>query len=106
MKNSLIYFGPMTKVPTVEADITVLPATANTTDPVLLNTGTNSIFIIALPAGKIIEQVFDITVNENITSEYILSTIMLGTTPYGVYVMKNMMPYSINHVHQISIIDG
>jgi len=101
-----IYYGPLSEVPTGASDITVLPTIANTVTPINLNTGLNRIFVVALPPGKVINEVYDTTSEEDITSEYFFETFMVGGLLFKVYVMQNLIPYSINHIHQITIIDG
>jgi hypothetical protein len=101
-----IYFGPMAVRPTTAAAIKTLPSDVNTLRTVTLNTGLNRIMVIALPQGLVISNAYDDTSLEELTSEYVRTTLTVDNQPYSIYTMELAKAYSENHEHIITITNG
>ncbi len=77
-------------------------------NPFILNTGTYSNFNIAMPSPLIITDVFDLdSIAVNLTNLYSLNTFNVldfigSNVSYNVFTMKNAVPYSSSHRHQIT----
>jgi hypothetical protein len=102
----LVYFGPSVEAPSDESDIFLLP---NSQSPDVygfpLITGTNRIFTVAAPQGKALSLAYDITSDEDVTTEYVHSIIVVDGQNYNVYIMQMGVAYSISHSHIITLID-
>lgn len=108
---NVIFFGPVTSIPTTSTDIRALSGKIFTTgdNPFILSTGiAQRIFTAAMPAPLTIDEVDDLdALNIEITNNYILSSFNVedagGTTiTYNVYTLNNAIAYSTNHRHQIT----
>lgn len=101
-----VYFGPASSRPVTEIDVTSLP---NMQSPEIylmpLYTGVNRIFVVALPPGKSIGNAYDQTSDENVTTEYIPTSIVIDDLTYKVFIMEMAISYSSNHDHIITIIN-
>jgi hypothetical protein len=108
----LRFFAPVAVTPTNSAEVRVLPSTFQTANvnTFILTTGTTQQrFFVALPPGRTITSVIDLTnLNANITSAYTsLGTITvndIGGTPrdYNAYQLTLGAPYPVSAQHQIT----
>lgn len=99
---NVIYYGASASIPTTLAGLQALTAIpfANT---FTMNTGTTERrFIIGVQTGATIQSVIDtsVTLGADITSQFTLRSTVSG---YDIYAMQNVLPYSTNHVLQITI---
>jgi hypothetical protein len=105
-----IYFGPSLTRPLTEADVLALPfSIAPSNYLILLPTGANRFMTVAFPSGtggKDLGNAFDNTSQEDVTSEYISVAMTIDGQPYRVRTMEMAIPYSSNHDHIITAING
>ena len=111
--DNFIFYGSSPTIPTGSTDIRLLENRIfnNGASEVILNTGNiNEIFVIAMPSTKVIESIIDETAfNIDITNTYLLHNFNVedgggNLTDYNIYIMKNAIPYSKNHIHKITLI--
>lgn len=102
----VIFYGFLNSLPVTESDVKSLPQQAPlNSQSISLNTGLNSIFCFAVLPGSVVESITDTSNGgENIKSQYIKQSISIDDILFDVYVMQNMLPYSTNHIHEITFI--
>ncbi|WP_285055126.1 hypothetical protein [Pedobacter ginsengisoli] len=102
----LVYFGFAPTVPANEDDIFLLP---NSQSPDVygfpLVTGTNSIFVVATPPGKKLATAYNITADEDVTSEFQASDMIVDDLNYEVNVMQMAVAYTLPQTIIITLID-
>lgn len=109
LPSGTVHYGVCNTVPVTADEVTALPNNQPDSDlDFVLPTGTGKTFCIAVPAWKKLNTVFDVTSEEDITSEYMAhqSTVMVSGVPYKIYGMIMAIGYSVNHEHQVVIIEN
>ncbi|MGN8055636.1 hypothetical protein ACTJKN_05135 [Pedobacter sp. 22163] len=109
LPSGTVHYGLCNTIPVTADEVTALPNNQPDSDlEFILPTGTGKTFCIALPAWKKLNTVFDLTSEEDITSEYLAhqSTVMVSGVPYKLYTMMMAVGYSANHEHQAVIIEN
>lgn len=109
------FYGPVTQASTSSTEVRALPNNQLTVQgtQIILNSGTaQRIFEIDVPPGYVVQSVVDLdNLNQVITADYVGSALSVndagGTArTYRRYVKTQAVPYSSNHRHQITLVNG
>jgi hypothetical protein len=101
-----IYYGAVSARPTTAAQVKLLTSALNSVGSVVLATGLNRVFVIALPPNVGLASVYDNTVKEDVRSEYQLSTMPIDGQIYTLHIMENIIAYSSSHDQSITLTHG
>lgn len=109
--HNVIFYGPSSGVPATSAEVRQLSGAIFTTgpNPFNMNTGTTDAnFAISMPSGQTLALVLDMTAaSSDVTGNYSgnpfnVDNAAASATPYTTYTMSNAIPYSANHIQQIT----
>lgn len=100
----IIYFGPLDRIPVIESDIESLQKATNNNSPIILNTGINNQFFIVKTFDTVIANIEDEDSEENLTTSYVpVGEININNVLHEILMLKNVIDYSENHKHIITI---
>lgn len=102
------YYGPASAVPTTAAQVKALAGLVGAgVMNFTLNTGLNRIMVVAIPASKSIQSVWDVQAEEWLTTNYkLVRSITIDGADYKIMALQNAIAYSSNHSHEIVLKNG
>ena len=101
----IIYYGFTSSAPTTAAQVKALPYSQSAAiNTFTIATGTNRFFAFGIPFAKSVVSAFDQTSQEDVTSEYIITQLVVDGYSYKIGCMQIAVAYSTNHNHFITIV--
>jgi len=100
---NVIYVGTSNQI--ITDPITLTPLAFTTEDIILPVTGKTN-FAIAIPVQTSLVSVIDEDSEEDVTSEYLMTEVLVGDNLYKFYQMQVAIPYSASTTHIIKLSNG
>lgn len=102
----MVYYGASVSVPDTAAAVKLLQSQPASVLDFDLETGLNSIFTVATPSSMALFRVYDAVSEENLTAEYKPKLLAIDGKSYVVNTMQMAIPYTVNHVHNIKLLQN
>lgn len=98
-----VYFGSSPVRPTTAEQIQAMSSQSPAVYMFPMDTLANRIFFVATPPGKALATVYDQSNDENLTTMFVSSPMIIDGLTYQVSVMENAIPYTVSHTFIITI---